>query len=146
VVRACCAVLGCFAVPVGSAVLEGTTMERTEDARVSLEQELAAVVGAEHVLTDPSLTVPYDTDWTRRFAGGPARWCGRRRRPRRRRWWRAVRPQASPSSRRAATPGSSGASVPRGAGAQVVVSTRRLRALGSVDAVAGQVTAGAGCR
>ncbi len=34
-----------------------------------LEDQLRAVVGAGHVLTDPDLRAPYETDWTRRFTG-----------------------------------------------------------------------------
>jgi FAD/FMN-containing dehydrogenase len=38
----------------------------------ALLAELAAIVGPEHVLTDPDVTAGYTTDWTRRF-GGQAR-------------------------------------------------------------------------
>src|SRR5882724_8999120 len=34
-----------------------------------LEDRLAEVVGEQHVLTDPDLKAPYETDWTRRFSG-----------------------------------------------------------------------------
>ncbi len=35
----------------------------------ALLEELAAITGPEHVLTDPDLTGGYATDWTRRFRG-----------------------------------------------------------------------------
>ena len=34
-----------------------------------LADDLAAAIGAEHVLTDPDLTGGYTTDWTRRYRG-----------------------------------------------------------------------------
>ena len=34
-----------------------------------LEDLLADRVGAAHVLVDPDLRAPYETDWTRRFTG-----------------------------------------------------------------------------
>src|SRR2546430_4671485 len=34
-----------------------------------LFEELRAVVGGTHVLVDPDLRAPYETDWTRRFTG-----------------------------------------------------------------------------
>lgn len=34
-----------------------------------LIDQLVAVVGANHVLTDPDLRAPYETDWTRRWSG-----------------------------------------------------------------------------
>jgi FAD/FMN-containing dehydrogenase len=37
--------------------------------RIGLEQRLAAIVGTEHLLTDPSVTASYETDWTGRFSG-----------------------------------------------------------------------------
>ncbi len=107
-----------------------------------LVTELAAAVGAEHVLTDPGLTAGYTTDWSRRYQGtahGVARpgsteevaevvrVCARHRVP--------IVPQGGNT-------GLVGASVPARGG--VVLSTRRLRRLDAVDTLAGQVTAGAG--
>jgi FAD/FMN-containing dehydrogenase len=111
---------------------------------VSLEQDLASIVGPDHVLADPQLTAPYDTDWTRRFTG---------------RARAVVRPASTtetaavlacctaagvPVVPQGGNTGLVGGSVPRGDGEQVVVSTRRLTLLEPVDAVAAQVTAGAG--
>ena len=36
---------------------------------MSLERALTDSVGSAHVLTDPDLRAPYETDWTRRFTG-----------------------------------------------------------------------------
>jgi FAD/FMN-containing dehydrogenase len=110
---------------------------------MTLEAELAAVVGDDHVLTDPDLTAPYESDWTRR-------WSERAR--------VVVRPgsvaevigvlRACVAHRAAVVPqggntGLVGGGVPHERG-QVVLSTRRLTRLDPVDTVAGQVTAGAG--
>lgn len=109
----------------------------------ALLAELTAICGAEHVLTDPGLTAGYTTDWTRRFRGlarcvirpgdvdEVARAllaCGRHGAP--------VVPQGGNT-------GLVGGGVPDSAAA-VVLSTRRLRRLDPVDALSGQVTAGAG--
>jgi FAD/FMN-containing dehydrogenase len=109
----------------------------------ALAAELAATVGAEHVLADPDVTAGYTTDWTRRFHGtarcvvrpGEAgqvaavlRVCARHGTP--------VVPQGGNT-------GLVGGGVPPASGA-VVLSTRRLRRLDPVDTLAAQVTAGAG--
>jgi FAD/FMN-containing dehydrogenase len=109
---------------------------------VTLEQQLIDAVGADHVLVDPSVLASYETDWTGRFHGRAR--C-------------AVRPgdaaQAAAVVRACAAAGVAvsvqggntglvGASVP--ADGAVLLSTRRLRELGPVDAVSAQVTVGAG--
>lgn len=111
----------------------------------ALRADLAAVVGEEHVLTDPGLVAPHVVDWSRRF-GGPAlavvrpadtaqvaavvRRCARDRVP--------LLPQGGNT-------GLVGGSVPGPDGpAPVIVSTRRLTRLDPVDALQGQVTVGAG--
>jgi FAD/FMN-containing dehydrogenase len=108
----------------------------------SLVRDLAAVVGAEHVLTEPDLTAGYTTDWTRRYRGDAScvvrpgsagevaetvRVCARHQVP--------VVPQGGNT-------GLVGGSVPSAGG--VVVSARRLRRLDPVDTLTAQVTAGAG--
>ncbi len=108
----------------------------------SLADDLAAAVGAEHILTDPDLMAGYTTDWTRRYHGAATcvarpgttgqvaavvQVCARHRVP--------VVPQGGNT-------GLVGGSVPAQGG--VVLSTRRLRRLDPVDTLAGQVTAGAG--
>jgi FAD/FMN-containing dehydrogenase len=107
-----------------------------------LVTELAAVIGAGQVLTDPELIAGYTTDWSRRYQGTArcvarpgsteevaevVRICARHRVP--------IVPQGGNT-------GLVGASVPSRGG--VVLSARRLRRLDPVDTLAGQVTAGAG--
>ena len=107
-----------------------------------LEAQLASIVGAEHVLTDPSLTASYDGDWTGRFSGRAR--C-------------VVRPADTASVAgvvRACTDagvavcvqggntGLVGGSVP--VDGAVLLSLTRLDALEPVDAVSAQVTVGAG--
>jgi FAD/FMN-containing dehydrogenase len=108
----------------------------------SLVRDLAAVVGAGHVLTEPDLTAGYTTDWTRRYRGNAScvvrpgsagevaeavRVCARHQVP--------VVPQGGNT-------GLVGGSVPSAGG--VVLSSRRLRRLDPVDTLTAQVTAGAG--
>lgn len=116
----------------------------------SLARQLAEITGSAHVLTDPGLLASYVTDWTGRYQGTAA--C-------------VVRPGSAaeaaavvrcctargvPLIPQGGNTGLVGGSVPAPAGPRwpgpvpVVLSTRRLTALGPVDAVAGQVTAGAG--
>jgi FAD/FMN-containing dehydrogenase len=110
----------------------------------SLQERLAAVVGASHVLTDPALTASYEIDWTGRFRGRAAlvvrpgstgevaavlRECSARRVP--------VVPQGGNT-------GLVGGSVPVGVPDAVVLSVRRLSWLGAVDEAVGQVSVGAG--
>jgi len=107
----------------------------------SLADDLAAAIGAEHVLADPGLMAGYTTDWTRRYRGEAVcvarpgstaqvadvvRVCARQQVP--------IVPQGGNT-------GLAGGSVPAGG---VVLSTRRLRRLDPVDTLAAQVTAGAG--
>ena len=112
----------------------------------TLLDSLRAAVGASHVLTDPDLRASYETDWTRRWRGEALA---------------VVRPAttdeviavvlACAAAGAAVIPqggntGLVGGSVPRAvaAGPQVIVSTLRLRELGRVDALAGEVSVGAG--
>jgi FAD/FMN-containing dehydrogenase len=114
-----------------------------------LIDDLAGMVGGEHVLTDPGLLAGYTTDWTRRYRGQAL--C-------------AVRPGSAPQlaavlracgSRgvslvpQGGNTGLVGGSVPLpgpgpGGPGMVVLSTTRLRELGPVDTLGAQVTAGAG--
>ncbi len=107
---------------------------------------LREVVGAPHVLTDPALTAQYVVDWSGRFSG-PA--LG------------VVRPASTaevagvlracfdagvPVVPQGGNTGLVGGSVPAPGGDRlpIVVSTRRMNALGDVDPLSGQLTAGAG--
>lgn len=109
---------------------------------MDLAARLAAIVGAAHVLTDPDLTASYQTDWT-------GRWRGRAR--------LVVRPADTEqvagcvaACARAGVPivpqggntGLVGGGVPLDG--EVVLSLTRCDRLEPVDALAGQVTAGAG--
>jgi FAD/FMN-containing dehydrogenase len=107
-----------------------------------LRTSLADVVGPSHVLVDPELTASYETDWTGRFTGRAAA---------------VVRPGSSgevaavmallheagrPVVPQGGNTGLVGGGVPLHG--EVVVSLRRLAAIGEVDVAAGQVTVGAG--
>lgn len=104
--------------------------------------DLAAVVGTEHVLVEDDLKASYETDWTGRFTGRAV--C-------------VVRPcttqQVADVLRICAATGAAvvvqggntglvGGGVP--AGGEVLLSLTRLDELGEVDVAAAQVTAGAG--
>ena len=103
---------------------------------------LEAVVGAAHVLVDPGLVEGHEVDWTGRFRGStPA----------------VVRPADTDevAAVLAVCAAASLAVVPQGGNTglvgggvplrgEVVLSLRRLDVLGPVDALSGQVTAGAG--
>jgi FAD/FMN-containing dehydrogenase len=105
---------------------------------------LRAIVGDGHVLVDDDVRAGYERDWTGRFVGRAAAvvrpgstdevaavlaWCSAS--------GTAVVPQGGNT-------GLVGGSVPDGSGTAVVLSLRRLDALGASDAEAGQLTAGAG--
>jgi FAD/FMN-containing dehydrogenase len=107
-----------------------------------LADEIASVVGNEHVLRDPDLRAAFETDWTRRWSGraqfvvrpgSPAEVaavlaaCAAARAP--------VVPQGGNT-------GLVGGSVPRGG--EVLLSLIRLERLAPVDEDAGQVTVEAG--
>lgn len=110
----------------------------------SLRDSLSAIVGADHVLTDPALMDQYVEDWSRRWRGdaalvvrpgttdevaGVLRTCTA--------LGVAVVPQGGNT-------GLVGGSVPAPGSSCVVLSTRRLDSLGEVDDLSGQVTVGAG--
>ena len=130
--------------PVDRRQLGQRKIERVSAGNFIVER-LRAAVGTEHVLVDPAVTESYCVDWTRRF-GGPAvcvvrpgstgevaevvRVCGESGVP--------VLPQGGNT-------GLVGGSVPGDSGpAPVIVSTRRLNWIDPVDALAGQLSAGAG--
>ncbi|HUW16571.1 MAG TPA: FAD-binding oxidoreductase, partial [Actinomycetes bacterium] len=110
---------------------------------MSLVASLAAVVGADHVLTDPDRCVAFGTDWTRRWSVTPQAvvrpgntdevsdvvgWCAAQ--------GVGVVPQGGNT-------GLVGGSVPNRR-EQIVLSTQRLTSLDVVDEVSRQVTVGAG--
>ena len=109
---------------------------------MTLEHELAEIVGAQQLLSDPDLTAAFERDYSGRYAA-PARCVVRPGGP------DEVAAVMSACARNGAAvvpqggnTGLVGAGVPRQR--EVVVSLRRLDAIGEVDAAAGQVTAGAG--
>src|SRR3954468_11090077 len=109
---------------------------------MSLEHSLAEAIGDDHVLVDAQLRASYETDWTRRFHG-TARCVVRP----------ATTEEVASVVRVCAAEGSAvcvqggntglvGGSVP--VDGAVLLSTARLREIGVVDALAGQVTVDAG--
>lgn len=109
---------------------------------MSLEADLGDAIGGRHVLVDPSVKASYETDWTRRFTGR-ARCVVR---PADTQEVGSVLQLCSRHGVAVVTQGGNtglvGGGVPTGG--EVVLSTSRLRDIGPVDAVAGQVTLGAG--
>lgn len=122
-------------------------MLESSPASAALVEQLKAVVGAAHVLSDPDVVGGYTTDWTGRFSG-PA--------------YLVVRPGSTAELSRVlerchaaripvvvqgGNTGLVGGSVPPPIGTSmppVVLSTVRLSEIGPVDTTASQVTAGAG--
>jgi FAD/FMN-containing dehydrogenase len=115
-----------------------------------LQRDLAGIVGEGHLLTDPELMAAYETDWTRRYRGTascvirPAsagqvaevvRCCARHS--------AALVPQGGNTGLVGGSVPAAHARAGQGAGA-VVLSATRLTELEPVDALAAQVTAGAG--
>ncbi|MDO8185697.1 FAD-binding oxidoreductase [Conexibacter sp. JD483] len=114
------------------------------DERDHLRDALQEVVGAGHVLDDPSLTAQYETDWTGRFGA---------------RALLVVRPASVtevaavvaacaaagvPLIPQGGNTGLVGGGVPSADGREVVVSLTRLNAIGPVDSALGLVPVGAG--
>src|SRR3954447_23213424 len=108
----------------------------------TLERRLAAIVGPAHVLGDPELCASYGRDCTGRF-GRPAALVVRPANTPEVAQVLAVCHEAGmPVVPQGGNTGLVGAGVPRGG--EVVLSLVRLNALGPIDPVAAQVTAGAG--
>jgi FAD/FMN-containing dehydrogenase len=122
----------------------GVTTSASAPAR--LASDLAEIVGAAHVLTDPEMRAPFEVDWTRRFSGPSCL---------------VVRPASTPevSAVMAACSAAGcpvvvqggntglvggGVPAPGGSGPPVILSTVRLDSIGPVDGAANQITAGAG--
>lgn len=107
-----------------------------------LADAVAQMVGPGHVLRGEEATAPYRTDWTGRFTG-PCRFVVR---PADTGQVAAVLARCSAAGQAVVAQGGNtglvGGGVP--ADGEVVLSLRRLTALGPVDAVTGTVVAGAG--
>jgi FAD/FMN-containing dehydrogenase len=109
---------------------------------VSLPDALRALVGAAHVLEDPDLRAPYETDWTGRF-GSPAALVVRPADTEEvAAVLRACRDPGAHVVPQGGNTGLVGGSVPRDG--EVVLSLTRLTDLGPVDPATAQVEAGAG--
>jgi FAD/FMN-containing dehydrogenase len=118
------------------------TMRHMPAATDALRSHLRGVVGGNHVLDEPGLRAPYETDWTRR-------WTGQARlvvRPGDTAEVAAVLRHCSaagvPVVPQGGNTGLVGGGVPRGG--EVVLSLTRLAGIDEVDASSGQVTVGAG--
>lgn len=107
-----------------------------------LTSHLEAILGPDHVITDPAIRASYEVDWTRRYRGEAALVL----RP-------ATTDQVSaalaacseaglPVVPQGGNTGLVGGSIPRAG--EAVLSLRRLDAIEDLDPVAGEVTAGAG--
>ncbi len=107
-----------------------------------LTTALARIVGARHVLTDPELTASYEVDWTGRFRGRARCVVRPTDTAEVAAVVRACAAAGTPLTVQGGNTGLVGGSVP--AGGDVLLSTGRLTALGPVDVLAAQVTAGAG--
>ncbi|MBA4179406.1 MAG: FAD-binding oxidoreductase [Anaerolinea sp.] len=107
-----------------------------------LAARVAGVVGPEHVLRDADVKASYETDWTRRYSGD-ARFVVRPGDTAELAESLRILTEAGvPVVPQGGNTGLVGGGVPRGG--EVVVSSSRLSSLGEVDAVAGEVTVGAG--
>jgi len=111
---------------------------------VSLERDLVDVVGADHVLTAPDLRSPYETDWTRRFTGSARAVVRPADAEQLAAVVRACAADGTPVVTQGGNTGLVGGSVPRPDRSAVLLSTRRLDAVGEVDTSAREVVAGAG--
>src|SRR5689334_7414605 len=108
----------------------------------ALTDGLRAIVGAGHVLTDPDLRAPYETDWTRRFTG-TARCVVRPADTEQvAAVLRACTAAGAPVVVQGGNTGLVGGGVP--AGGEVLLSLARLRDVEPVDPIESQVTVGAG--
>ena len=109
---------------------------------MTLERELAEIVGAQQLLSDPELTAAFERDYSGRYAA-PARCVVRPADPAEvAAVMAACSRHGAPVVPQGGNTGLVGAGVPRQR--EVVVSLRRLDEIGEVDAAAGQVTVGAG--
>jgi FAD/FMN-containing dehydrogenase len=112
----------------------------------SLGNDLAGIVGSAHLLDSPDLLDGYTTDWTRRYHG-PASCVARPGSTEEvAEVLRCCRAHGAAVIPQGGNTGLVGGSVPPAAAGRdhVLLSLRRLDQLGPVDALAGQVNAGAG--
>lgn len=112
----------------------------------SLHEALVDSVGASHVVSDPALMEQYVVDWSRRFAGPALAVVRPGSTAEVAKVMRACAEHGVPVLPQGGNTGLVGGAVPSPDGVRppVIVSTRRLDAIGDVDQLSGQVTAGAG--
>lgn len=113
------------------------------DREVTVIEALRAIVGFEHVLVDADVRAPYEVDWTRRFHG-----CARAVvRPGSTAQTQAVvnvcRAHGLPLVAQGGNTGLVGGGIPWGDNF-IVLSTRRMVAVGAVDEASSSVVVGAG--
>ena len=107
-----------------------------------LANELAQVVGDDHVLLELDLKAGYETDWTRRFHGEARMVVRPASTDEVAAVLRICRAARAPVIPQGGNTGLVGGSVPRGG--EVVLSLRRLDTITDIDPIAGELTAGAG--
>ena len=107
-----------------------------------LEAALGEIVGAGHVLVDPDLRAPYETDWTRRFTGTARCVVRPSNTSEVTAVVRACAAAGVPMVVQGGNTGLVGGGVPTAG--EVVLSLTRLSSLEPVDVLESQVTAGAG--
>src|SRR5262249_3427516 len=135
--------LGCVRIctPAGRGATSPGTMAAAELGS-TLRAALVRAVGEAHVLVDPDLTAPYETDWTRRF-GGRAAAGGRPATTAEVAAVVAACTEAGlPVVPQGGNTGLVGGSVPRAG--ELVLSTRRLAGACVVDPAAGEIVVPAG--
>jgi FAD/FMN-containing dehydrogenase len=114
----------------------------------TLLQTLAGIVGAAHVLSDPSLRAGYERDWTCRWRGDAVAVVRPAGAEQVAALVRACAREGAVIVTQGGNTGLVGGGVPRPAGdaqgEQVVLSTARLNAIGGVDTGTAQLAAGAG--
>jgi FAD/FMN-containing dehydrogenase len=114
----------------------------TAPATQALAERLAAVVGADHVLTDPAVVEGYVRDWTGRWRGA----CALVVRPGNETQTAGVLAEVAADGRRVVVQGGNTGLVAGGVpeAGDVLLSTTRLNRIGPVDPVSGTVVAEAG--
>jgi FAD/FMN-containing dehydrogenase len=111
-------------------------------ATASLADALRDAVGPAHVLEDPDLRAPFETDWTGRFSGAARLVVRPGSAEEAAAVLRASAEHGVPVVPQGGNTGLVGGGIPRGG--EVLLSLGRLDALGEVDVASGQVQAGAG--
>src|SRR3954447_14344146 len=120
----------------------GTVVSSMPHTTDTLASALRDAVGAAHVLDDPELRAPFETDWTGRFSGSARLVVRPGSTEEVAAVVRACAGHGVPMVPQGGNTGLVGGGVPRGG--EVLLSLTRLKALGPVDVATAQVEAGAG--